>query len=642
MSEREFYLKAIPLPEAQKIWQAAWQRLGLRERLRSTRLPTQEALGRVTAEPVFAAASSPHYHAAGMDGLAVCAGDTYGASERAPVRLSLPEQGEYVNTGDPLPEGRDAVIMIEQLSPLEGDEVEITAAAVPWQHIRTLGEDVVASQMLLPRGHRLRPVDIGALLAGGVLEVAVKRAPRVAVIPTGEEIIEPGQPLQPGRIVDFNSRMLGALLTGWGAEVSRRRPTADSEEAISRAVLEVTEDHDLILVLAGASAGSRDFTARALGACGEVLVHGVATRPAKPSLLAVVSEKPVVGVPGYPVSAIFCYEWFVEPLLCHLLGVPAPTREKRQAIMSRKVASTAGSEEFLRVRLGVVGERLLAIPAARGAGLVHALAQADGVVRIPAQSEGVAAEEEVAVELYRPFHEIANTILIIGSHDLALDLVGDELSARYPGLALSSTHVGSMAGLAALKKGHCHLAGTHLLDEATGEYNLPFVRQQFGEARLRLITLAHRQQGLMVAPGNPKGIRGWADLARADVSFINRQPGAGTRVLLDYHLKLEGIPPDRVTGYRREVFTHLAVAAAVAGGSADVGLGLLAAASALGLDFLPLVMERYDLVLREEEFQTERIQRLLAVLRSEEFGRRLEGLGGYDTRETGREAASLP
>jgi putative molybdopterin biosynthesis protein len=637
LAERHFYLETVTLEKAQEIWRQAWRELDLGRRLPVLRLATEEALGYTTAEPVFAAVSSPHYHAAAMDGLAVCARDTYGASERAPLRLSLPGQGEYVNTGDPLPEGRDAVIMVEELSAVEGKEVEITAPAVPWQYVRMIGEDVVASEMLLPRGQRVRAVDIGALLAGGVLEVAVKRPPRVAVIPTGEEITEPGEPLVPGRIVDFNSRMLSAFLAEWQAEVTRLRPVADSEEAIADAVRGACEERDLVLVLAGASAGSRDFTPGALKRCGRVLVHGLATRPAKPTLLATVEGKPVIGVPGYPVSAAFCYEWFVQPLVCHMLGISPPVREKGRAVISRKVTSPAGSEEFLRVRLGRVSGRLIATPVARGAGLIFALARADGVIRIAAESEGLQAEEETSVELYRPRDEIERRIVIVGSHDLALDLLADQLSADHPGLGLSSTHVGSMAGLTALKKGQCHLAGCHLLDEASGEYNLRFVRELFGEAGLHLITLAHREQGLMVRPGNPRQIRGWADLARPEISFINRQPGAGTRLLLDYHLKEHSISPERVNGYRREVFTHLAVAAAVAGGSADTGLGLLAAARALGLDFIPLARERYDLVIPEAHFRSEKLQRFLSTLRSQGFKGRLASLGGYDTSETGKE-----
>jgi len=633
---REIYLRSIPLDQALSIWSTACARLQLQERLASETIETESALGRVTAGPVFAASSSPHYHAAAMDGVAVRAGDTAGASPAAPKLLHVGAEAISVNTGDPLPEDTDAVIMIEDVAEVAPDQLEITAAASPWQHTRVIGEDLVATDIVIPARQRLRPPDIGVLLAGGVLQVEVLRAPKVAIIPTGGEIVRPGKAERPGQIPDFNSPMVAARLAEFASQTSRRTPVGDDRDAIRQAIEDACRDADVVLTIAGASAGARDFTAEAIGAAGELLVHGVAIRPGKPVALGVVADRPVIALPGYPVSAMLCCELFVVPTICRLLGIPSPHRPRVTAVLSRKAASSVGSAEFLRVRLGEVDGRLVAVPEARGAGLVSTLARADALLVIPALTEGFHKGAEVTCELLRSEHEVRSTILITGSHDVALDLLASELHRCVPDLAVASTHVGSMAGLAALRDGLCHMAGSHLLDPQTGEYNWTYVRQLFGDEPVTLVTLAHRRQGFIVAPGNPKGIRTWEHLARRDVRFINRQPGAGTRVLLDSHLARLGIPPGDLAGYRREVYTHLAVASMVESGTADVGLGILAAARARNLDFVPLTMERYDLIMRPAVWESPLGRALKAALDGEPFRRALAALGGYDARETGR------
>ncbi len=633
---RDVYLSSIPLEEAQAVWREAWKRLDLRNALDTETVPSERALHRVTAGPVFAAASSPHYHAAAMDGIAVRAADTVGASRTSPKRLQVGAEAVHVNTGDPLPEESDAVIMIEDVAEVGEGLLEITAAASPWQHTRVIGEDIVATDIVVSARHRLQPADIGALLAAGVLEVEVMRQPRVAIIPTGPEIVRPGAAKKPGQIPDFNSPMIAARLAEVGAEAVRRPTVGDDPEALRASMAEACGEFDLLLTLAGASAGERDFTAEAIRAAGEVLVHGVAIRPGKPVALGVVGSKPVIALPGYPVSAMLCCEFFVVPAICEMLAVPAPRRRRVRAVVSRKIASPAGSEEFVRVNLGEVAGRLVAIPRARGAGLVSTLARADGLLVIPALSEGFDRGDEAECELLRPEQEIRSTVLITGSHDVALDLLGSELRYADSELTVTSTHVGSLAGLAALQQGFCHMAGTHLLDPDTGQYNWPYVRRLFGSEEVVLVTVAHRQQGFIVPPGNPKGIRDWDALARPDVTFVNRQRGAGTRVLLDSEFAKRGIEPNQVRGYSREVFTHLAVASMVETGTADVGLGILAAARARGLDFVPLAMERYDLATRPEVWSDRIGDALRAALEGERFRSELAALGGYDSRETGK------
>lgn len=645
-ARRDIYLTSIPLEEAIAIWRAACERLRVGSFLTAELAATEQALGRVTFGPVFAAASSPHYHAAAMDGIAVRAADTANASPASPRRLRVGPEAVCVNTGDPLPEDTDAVIMIEEIVEVEPGVLEIVAAAAPWQHTRVIGEDVVATEVVAPARQRLGPADIGALLAAGVTEVAVVSPPRVAIIPTGAEIVRPGEASKPGEIPDFNSPMVAARLSEFGARVTRCSPVRDEAAAIQRAIESVCEQHDLVLTLAGASAGARDVTAEAIRGAGELLVHGIAIRPGKPIALGAAAGRPVIALPGYPVSAMLCCDLFVVPTICTMLGVPAPQRPRLRATVSRKVASVAGSREYLRVHMGEVDGRMVAVPSGRGAGLISSLARADGLLIIPALSEGVLKGAEADCELLRPEHEIRHTILITGSHDVALDLLASEMRSRAPELSVTSTHVGSMAGLAALRDRFCHAAGTHLLDPDTGEYNWRYVRELFGAPgaargggpesdEVLLVTVAHRQQGFIVRPGNPKGIRSWHDLARGDVTFVNRQAGAGTRVLLDSELAKAGIKPGSVNGYRREVYTHLAVASMVETGVADVGLGILAAARARNLDFVPVAMERYDLAVRQETWESPLGRALNTALASDRFRSEMVALGGYDDRETG-------
>lgn len=596
---------------------------------------TDEALGRVTAEPVFAKLSSPHFHAAAMDGVAVVARDTFGASETSPLRLRLDDQALVLDTGDPLPPGTDSVIPAEDYQEMPDGTIEIIAAATPWQNVRPIGEDLVVTEMIVPGGHRLRPIDLGGLLAGGVTRVAVRRQPRVASLPTGTELVQPSPQPGPGQILEFNSRVIAGLVSEWGGLPTRLPPEPDDYGRLRAAVVRALPDHDMLLIGAGSSAGREDYTARLISELGQVLVHGVAIKPGKPVVLGVVGGKPVLGLPGFPVSCYVTCQLFLRPLLLRYLGLPEPETPVLKARLARQVASPLGLEEFIRVKVGHVGDRFVATPMARGAGVISSLVRADGIVRVPPSREGLTEGKEVDVELLRSRRDIEQTLVVTGSHDITLDLISDRLNALRPGTSLASAHAGSLGGIMAIRRGEAHLAGVHLLDEATGEYNISYVHRYLAGRTALLIHLARRQQGFMVLPGNPKSIQGFGDLARPDVRLVNRQRGAGTRILLDYHLRLAGRRPDQVAGYDREEFTHTAVAAAVQGGLADVGLGILAAAKALDLDFVPVAREDYQLLLLPETLELEAVQALLQVIRDPAFQRQIEALGGYDTAGAG-------
>jgi putative molybdopterin biosynthesis protein len=634
---RDIYLEDIPLEDALERFWSALERVGALQPLAGEEVGITDALGRVTAEPVFARISVPHYHAAAMDGIAVRADETLGASETSPLQLRVGTQAIWVDTGDALPSETNAVIMAENVQELGDGRLEILASVAPWQHVRPMGEDLVATELVLPENHTLSAVDLGAVTAAGHTCLRVRRRPRVAILPTGSELVEAGAtPLEPGAIVDFNSVVLAGQVSEWGGEPTRLPITADDRELIRDRVASALERHDVVLVNAGSSAGSEDYTSGIVRELGELLVHGVAIRPGHPLILGIAQKRALIGIPGYPVSAILTSELFLRPLLYRLQGLPPPVRPTATAVITRKLLSPMGEEEYVRVKLGRVGERLMAAPLSRGAGVIMSMVRADGLARIPRFSEGVHAGAEIEVELLRSMADIRKTVVAIGSHDLALDLLSNALARRTPGASLASANVGSLGGLLALARGEAHLAGSHLLDEHTGEYNVSYIERHLGGRSVVLMHLAGRVQGLIVPSDNPKGISQLTDLARQDVLFVNRQRGSGTRVLLDYKLREVGLSAERVRGYDREEYTHLAVAADVASGAADVGLGILAAARALGLAFVPLFNEQYQLVIPREFYDSLLLAPLFEIIRGPEFRAEVAALGGYDVGDMGR------
>ena len=599
-----------------------------------------ESQGRITARPVFARYSSPFYHSAAMDGYAVRFADTFTASEKSPRLLRVGEEALYVDTGDPMPEGFNAVIMVEDVN-VVGDSIEIYQSVAPYQHVRPIGEDIVATELIIPENHRIRHIDAGAMLASGHLDVTVRRRPRITVIPTGSEIIEPEQvkerPPVPPEIIEYNSAVLEGLGRELGAETIRHGIIRDDLDDIKKGLLDAARSSDCVIVNAGSGRGSEDFTATAIAELGEVLVNGVSIKPGKPVIIGVVEGTPVFGIPGYPVSAYITFQLFVRPLVFRLLGLSMSTPDRVSAVLSRQVSSALGVDEFIRVKVGAVAGKLIATPVGRGAGLLMSLVRADGIATVPLSSEGLQAGTEIEVELLRSREDIRNTIVCIGSHDNTLDVLANVVKKKYPQYSLSSAHVGSMGGLMALKRGEAHIAGTHLLDEQTGEYNVSYLRRLLPDRRVVLVNLVYREQGLLVRRGNPKGIRGFSDLVRDDLIFINRQGGSGTRLLLDKALKELGINPALIKGYEREEYTHMAVASAVLTGLADTGLAVDSSAKALDLDFIPVAKERYDLAVPPEHLETGMIAALLDIIRhDEEFRSTVEALGGYDTSDMGK------
>jgi len=678
------YLHDIPLSQARARLREALQDANLWRVLGVESIPLDEnALGRITAEPVWAEISSPHYHASAMDGFALRSISTNGAMPSAPITLFIGPEVQYVDTGDPLPEWANAVIPIENVESLDEQDqitkdirspksIRIRAAVAPWSHVRPLGEDIVATQLVLPAGHILRPVDLGAVAASGHQNIRVARKPKVAILPTGSELVPIGSKLKSGDILEYNSLVMAAQIKSMGGEPTRYPITKDNFDSICERVLEAAQTHDLVLLNAGSSAGAEDFSSKVVEKLGQLLVHGVAVRPGHPVILGVIArgeattlaphasageqsptheeiasgkvtprnDVPIIGVPGYPVSAALTIDIFVEPIIAKWLGRPALELPTEMATLTRKLVSPAGDDDYVRVAVGKVGDKLLAAPLSRGAGVITSLVQADGLALLPSGVQGMDAGEQVKVHLYRSKSEIEKTIFCIGSHDMTLDLLAQFLAEHHRRLA--SANVGSQGGLVALRRGEAHMAGSHLLDPSDGSYNISYIRQYMPNIPVKVVALVGRDQGLIVKRGNPKGVKSLEDLSsferspKREIQFVNRQRGAGTRVLLDYHLNLMGIPDDSILGYTQEEYTHLGVAAAIASGRADCGLGIAAAAQALDLDFIPLFRERYDLIFPIVHAGSDLLAPLFELLAGRSFRDSVSKLTGYDVSVMGK------
>jgi putative molybdopterin biosynthesis protein len=592
-------------------------------------IDSASSIGRTTSAAVYAAMSSPHYTASAMDGIATIASKTFGASETAPVILKENTDFERIDTGDPISERFDTVVMIEDVIELNDGRVKLINAAFPWQNIRQIGEDICQGEMIIPSNTRIEPATVGALLAGGVSKIRVWKKPVVGIIPTGDEIISPTSNPEKGKIIEFNSAIFSSMLEGWGANHRVYDIVPDKYELIKAAALKAAGECDIVLINAGSSAGRDDYTSKVIAECGQVLFHGISIKPGKPAILGAISNKPVIGIPGYPVSGIIVMEHIVKRIVEFYLSFLFPARPVIKALLSRRIVSSLKYREFMRVKLGDVAGKIIATPLTSGAGVVTSFVKADGILTIPQNIEGYESGSAVDVELLKDIRDIENTIVITGSHDPLIDEIADILRTHDTGSFIASSHVGSMAGLMAIKRNEAHIAGIHLLDEITGSYNSSYIDKYLNPSEIALVKGVKRSQGLIVAKGNPLNIKGINDLDKNSIRYVNRQKGSGTRILLDYLLNKENISPDNVYGYTREEYTHLSVAVQIAQGSADAGLGIYSAAKVYGLDFIPVCEEDYDFIIPKNIIGTPYVQKFLDILKSAEFRKRLTGMGGY-------------
>ena len=631
--KRKIYIENMPLEKATALFE---QRLEEADcyHIKAEEITVSNSLGRITASPVYARRSSPHYISSAMDGIAVKASSTAGATEVNPVTLKADDFFE-VDTGDYIPAQFDAVIMIEEVNFIN-ETAQIIKAAVPWQHIRSVGEDIVTYDMLIPSFTRIGPYEVASLITAGVNTLNAIKKPIVGIIPTGTELVDRGsEEMAPGLIVESNSHMLKALCEEWGAVALRHEIVIDDREQIRRAIEEMTPQADIIIVCSGSSAGREDYTASLLEEMGELIVHGLAVRPGKPAILGLIEQKPFIGVPGYPVSADLIFGLFAKPLIYKMQGLLPPPMPELECNAARKMPSPMGVDDFINVSIVKIAERYHCFPLVKGAGITTSLVKSDGVLCIKRGMEGLQAGDNCIVTLRQPLNVIDESIITIGSHDLSIDILADILQKRY-GLRLISINAGSMGGIFSLRRKETHFAGLHLLDYETGGYNVSYVQKYLSGGNWLLINLVKRDQGLIIQKNNPLNISSLKDLKNPQIRYINRQNGSGTRILLDYLLEKEDIRPQEINGYNREEYTHLAVAASIKNGASDTGLGIYSSARALNLDFIPITREQYDLCILPQLFSTVNLERLYTAILSDEFKDRIMAIGGYNLDSTGQ------
>ncbi len=607
------------------------------------RVGLEEAYGRVVAEDCYSKVDVPPFDRATMDGYAVKAEDTFGADEENPVRLKVVgrvdagdvpdvevERGTAVEiaTGAPIPKGANAVVM-EEYTSRRGEVVEVYKPVAPGENVMSAGSDVMAGELIVRAGTVLTAREIGVLAACGYRYVNVFRKPIVAIISTGNEITPPGSELDVGKIYDVNSYTIAASVIECGGVPVILGIVGDDEKGIEEKVLKGLSMADVVILSGGTSAGVGDLVYRVLERLGDLLVHGVSVKPGKPTVIASVGGKPVIGLPGYPTSALMVFNVLIAPLLRKMSGLPDVEGEVLRARIPFKVKSDYGRREFMPVNIVETPEGYVAYPFTSYSGAISTLSRADGFVEIPEDRAFLDEGESVDVKLFGRLRTA--DLMIIGSHCVGIDLIVEMLGKRYS-LMAKVVNVGSSAGLSAVRRGEADVAGCHLLDEESGEYNIPYVKRYGLSGKVVLVKGYVREQGLIVRKGNPKGIRGFEDLLRDDVTFINRNPGSGTRILLDMNLKRiaeeRGIEFSElvrsIKGYDVEAKSHTAVAVAVLMGKADVGLGIRTVAERYGLDFIPVRPEEYDFVIRKDRLEKRGVMAFIDVLRSDEFKEELE------------------
>ncbi|GAB6189464.1 molybdopterin biosynthesis protein [Marinitoga arctica] len=596
---------------------------------------TREAMNRVTAKPIIAKENVPSYNSSAMDGIEVISKKTYGANESNPIILKKDEDFKYINTGYPIDHPYDSVIMIENVEIIDDEHVKIRNSVFPYKDVRKVGEDICAGEMLFTRYHTLTSSDISFLMMAGIFKIPVIKKIKILLIPTGNEIVKPEEKTKEFQIPETNSLMIKNYLEQFNAEVDVNDILPDDENIISNIIENKINDYDLILLNAGSSAGSKDFTFHVINKLGEVVIHGINIKPGKPAILGIIDEKPVIGLPGFPVSCNIILEDIVKPLILNKSKMEIYyNNEVINGISAKRIHSSITEKEYLRVGVGKVENNYIAVPLKRGAANISAISKQDGVVYIEKGVEVIEDGEEINIYLKRSKKVVDNNILVIGSHDLLIDLLADMIKKYEKNINLVSANVGSLGGILAVLKGYTHMAGMHLLNPETGEYNIPYIKEYLDE--FRLMNLSYREQGFIVQKGNPKNIKDFTDLTKEGIRYINRQKTAGTRILLDYYLDKYKISSKNIHGYSDEEYSHVNLALKIKKDMADVGLGIKAAANIYDLDFIPIAYERYDLLIHESFISDKRFDIIVNIITSKEFKEKAEELGGYLLKDTGK------
>lgn len=632
--EQEQFLRILSREEALARFEAAL----LPRAIPSEQRRLGDALGAALAEDITAPIDVPPFDRSNVDGFAVRSADLSAAGEGAPVRLAL--NGETIHcgtaprlqvavgtatsiaTGGPLPRGADAVVMVEHTQPAGPHAIDVRRAVSPGQFVSYAGSDIARGETLLRAGTIIGSREIGMLAACGIAEVKVARKPRVAVISTGDELVQPGEALRPAAIYDTNGAIVAAAIDENGGEAAFLGAIPDDEAKLEAAMRQALANVDMLVLSGGTSKGAGDLSHRIIGRLGQpgIIAHGVALKPGKPLCLAVCDGKPVVILPGFPTSAMFTFHDMIVPALRRMAGLPPRSDAKVSATVPVRIASELGRTEFVMVSLVEGQDGLIAYPSGKGSGAITSFAQADGFLRIDALADQMPAGTDAEVTLFTP-HVRVPDLVIVGSHCTGLDLVTAPLA--HAGLTVRSIAVGSLGGLAAAKRGECDLAPIHLFDDKSETYNTPYLAEG-----LELVPGWRRMQGIVYRKGDKRfeglGAKEAVAAALADPAciMVNRNQGAGTRILIDR--LLGGARPE---GYWNQPRSHNAVAAAVAQHRADLGMTIAPVAHAVGLGFIPLAEEHYDFALVTARKQRPAVEAFLDALGSDEARAALERAG---------------
>lgn len=634
MTKNQLNISLVPLEEAQERWINELEFQAIAGLTQAQTIPVKESRGRVTASAVCAKVASPHFYMSALDGMAVKSSETYLASE-TPIKLKIEKQAVFVDTGSPIPKGFDAVIPINEVKFHSVEIMEITKQANPWQNIKPVGEDVAAREVIIPDRYFIRSLDVGAMLTGGVTSLKVRKKPKIGIFSIGEELVPPGGQLKVGQIFESNSYILENLSNEYGAQPDILKICKEDADDIKTKIKKNLEELDLLVIVAGRSEGTK-LIAKIINEMGDLILFGVNSKPGQSVCTGIIEGKCVLGLPGYPVATFISFELFAKPVIYKMLGIKHPGRQTINAVLGREINSPEEIDEFLRVKIGLIESRVVAVPISRGADILMSLIKADGLIRIGSNTTNIQTGTTLDVELLTSIENLKNNLLITGTHDICLDIMGNMLLSENPSIHLYSSNVGSNNGIKAIKEGNTHLAGIHLFDVETGEYNVPLVKKMLKNIPVILVNLFHRHLGLIIKKENPKKIKDLNDLTRADVKFINRNFSSGTRIVLDYFLKRLKINTESINGYRDEVYNHMSLASAIASGSADAGIGILAAARSLELDFIPIIPERFDVVVPKIFLGNKNVQSFLELLNSKKLKKEISSLGGYDLTYTGK------
>lgn len=626
--KKDYYLQSVKLEDALDIVKDLYNSSSYSPQKEN--ISVYDSLHRIAFSSVYAKASSPSYNASAMDGVSTQSILTEHAYEKHPITIQK-ENYVQVNTGNVIPDQFDTVIMIEDIVMNEDQSITIIKSHGLYENIRPIGEDIAMGDMILPKNTIITPIHISALLAGGISTIDVLQKPRVAIIPTGDEIVTDISKLEKGKIVDSNSYFMKNELLTINASPTIFDVCEDDYSTLEKTILEASNDYDLVLIGAGSSAGTKDYANLVIKNNGELLVHGISIKPGKPTIIGMINKTPIVGIPGYPVSTYISFELIVKSLIAYMTSQRPTPRTTVKAKVSKKIYSSLKNKEYVRVQLGNVNGELIATPLARGAGITMSLVRADGLLIVERLNEGYQKGDIVDVLLLNKDIDVSSTLVSIGSHDILLDIVNDFMSNS--GYHLSSSHVGSFSGVLSMKNQEAHIAPVHILGD-NGNYN-DFLIEKYLSSEYHLVKGVSRIQGLYVKKGNPKDIQSLNDLLREDVNFVNRQKGSGTRILLDYLFDKKEINQKNINGYAYELTTHTLVAASVLDDRYDTGLGVQSVASLYDLDFIEIAHEEYDFLIHKDTLKLDSYKQFIQVLQSSDFKEKLENLGGYKINKIG-------